>query len=46
LTSTHKMLQDKKKELIGYSEGNEKFCKELEYKKQECMGLYDDIYET
>ena len=46
LISVHKMLQDKKKELIEYSEGNKQICKQLEYKKRECLGLYDDIYET
>ena len=46
LASTHKMLQDKKGELIQYSEGNATSCAELECKKQECIGLYDDIYRT
>jgi len=46
LVSTHKMLQDKKEELIQYSEGNATSCAELERKKQECIGLYDDIYRT
>lgn len=46
LTGIHEMLQAKKKELIDYSKENKTICKELEYKKQECLNLYDDIYGT
>ena len=39
------MLKDNKKELLEFSETNKEFALQIESKRDECMEIYDEIYE-